>query len=83
MIERVEVLAPSVQLDHIDEDIVEAGSQSTVEDSDCVSADIAVKSSEVKVSVILHVIDEPSTTLTVDAVFELLAATERFEDKVV
>ena len=66
-----------------DVETVVGGSQSTAEDSDCVSADIAVKSSEVKVSVILHVMVEPSTTLTVDAVFELLAATERFEDKVV
>ena len=47
------------------------------------SADIEVKSSEVKVSVIFHVIVDPSGTLTVDAVLVPLAATERFEDNVV
>ena len=62
-----------------EDEIVVAGSQSTALDVLWVSVLIPVKSLEVKLSVILHVIVEPSATTTCEAVFELLAETERFE----
>ena len=45
-----------------EDEMVEAGSQSTASEVDCVSADMLVKSPEVKLSVILQVIVEPSAT---------------------
>ena len=82
MIDKVEVLDVPEQLPK-DDDTVISGSQSIASDASCSSADIAVKSSDVKVSVTFHVIVDPSGTLAVDVVLVPLAATERFEDNVV